>query len=62
MRARQVKPVEPDHEEEVEHHLSAAHGDGPARWQQPGGDFFPGRAARVPPPAVRAMLKARRLA
>src|SRR4029077_7772416 len=27
MRARQMKPVKADHEEEIEHHLAAAHGD-----------------------------------
>ncbi len=62
MRARQVKAVKADHEEEIEHHLTAADGDDPAPWQNPGGDLFPGRATRVPPPAVRAMLEARRLA
>ena len=62
MRARQVKPVKADHEEEIEHHLAAAHGDDAAPRQNFGRDFFPGRATRVPPPTVRAMLEARRLA
>src|SRR5580700_1246767 len=62
MRARQVKPVKADREEEIEHHLSAAHGDDSARRQNPGGDLFPSRATRVPPPTVRALLKAGRLA
>ncbi len=61
MGAGQMKPVEADHEEEIEHHLAAAHGDDAARRQKPGRDFFPGRAPRVPPPTVRPLLEPRRL-
>ena len=61
MRARQMKSVEADHEEKIEHHLAAADGDAAARRQHPGRYFFPGRAPRVPPPTVRALLEPRRL-
>ena len=57
VRAGQVKSVKADHEEEIEHHLAAAHGDAAARRQDPGRDFFPGRTPRVPPPAVRALFE-----
>ena len=57
VRAGQMKPVKTDHEEEIEHHLAAAHGDAAARRQQPGRYFFPGRAPRIPPPAVGALLE-----
>ena len=61
MGARQMKPVEADHEEKIEHHLAAADGDAAARRQHPGRYLFPGRAPRVPPPTVRALLEPRRL-
>jgi hypothetical protein len=61
MRARQMKPVKADHEEEIEHHLAAAYGHAAARRQHPSRCFFPGDAPRVPPPTVRAPLDPRRL-
>src|SRR6202042_858115 len=56
-----MKAVKANHEEEIEHHLSTAYGDAPARRQNPGRDFFPSRAPRIPPPTVRALLEPRRL-
>src|SRR5208282_1175059 len=62
VRAGEMKPVIADHEEEIEHHLAAAHGDEAARRQQTGRDILPTRAPWIPPPAVRALLESRRLA
>src|ERR1700722_4110374 len=56
-----MKAVKANHEEEIEHHLSTAYGDAPARRQNPGRDLFPGRAPRIPPPPARALLEPRRL-
>ena len=61
-RARQMKSVKADHEKKIEHHLAAAYGDAAPRRQHARRDFLPGRAPRVPPPAVRALLESRGVA
>src|ERR1700733_7159731 len=57
-----MKAVKANHEKEVEPRLDTADSNDPALRQNSGRDFFPSRAPRVPPPTVRALLEARRLA